>query len=83
MWDHLFEKYKTPKFLPHDARRSISILLSENGVAPHVTEKMLGHTIPGVMTVYNKHDWIKEQAEAYALYFQLIEDAIKIELQKK
>ncbi|WP_304185613.1 tyrosine-type recombinase/integrase [Pseudoalteromonas prydzensis] len=83
MWSYLFEKYKMPKFLPHDARRSISTLLSESGVALHVTEKMLGHTMRGVMVVYNKHDWIKEQAEGYELYCKLIEDIIKIELQKK
>lgn len=61
MWDNLFEKYKTAKFLPHDARESILTLLSENGVAPHVTEKMLGHTMRGVMAVHNKHDWIKSR----------------------
>ncbi|WP_240539505.1 tyrosine-type recombinase/integrase [Pseudoalteromonas undina] len=80
MWDHLFEKYKIPKFLPHDARRPLSTLLSENGVAPYVTEKMLGHTMRGVMAVYNKHDWIKEQAEGYELYCQLIDKAIESEL---
>ncbi|VEE61141.1 Uncharacterised protein [Shewanella putrefaciens] len=32
---------------------------------PHVTEKMLGHLLGGVMAVYNKHDWLEEQAEAY------------------
>ncbi|KAA1155657.1 hypothetical protein EU510_02045 [Pseudoalteromonas sp. FUC4] len=69
-----------PKFLPHDARRSLSTLLSENGVAPHVTEKMLGHTMRGVMAIYNKHDWIKEQAEEYELHCQLIENSIKAEL---
>ncbi|MDI3246918.1 tyrosine-type recombinase/integrase [Pseudoalteromonas agarivorans] len=83
MWDHLFAKYKMPKFLPHDARRSLSTLLSENGIAPHVTEKMLGHTMRGVMAVYNKHDWIKEQAEGYELYCQLIEDAILESLNNK
>ncbi|MGL9721451.1 tyrosine-type recombinase/integrase [Symbiopectobacterium sp.] len=52
----------------HDFRRSLSTRLSEEGVAPHVTEKMLGHELGGVMAVYNKHDWLKEQKEAYELY---------------
>lgn len=82
MWDHLFAKYKMPEFLPYDARRSLYILFSENSVAPHVTEKMLCHTMCGVMAVYNKHDWIKEQAERYELYCQLIDKAVKIELVK-
>ncbi|WP_259399399.1 hypothetical protein [Pseudoalteromonas sp. SR45-6] len=60
MWNHLFEQYEMPKFLPDDACRSISTLFSENSVAPHVTEKMLGQTMRGVMAVYNKLYWIKE-----------------------
>lgn len=52
----------------HDFRRSLSTRLSEEGIAPHVTEKMLGHELGGVMAVYNKHDWLKEQKEAYELY---------------
>jgi hypothetical protein len=38
---------------------------------------MLGHTMRGVMAVYNKHDWIKEQAEGYELYCSLSDTAIK------
>ncbi|MEH6393893.1 hypothetical protein [Pseudoalteromonas sp.] len=39
-------------------RQPISTLLSENSVATHVTEKMLDHTMRGVLAVYNKHDWM-------------------------
>lgn len=35
---------------------------------PHVTEKMLGHVLGGVMAVYNKHDWLDEQAAAYQMW---------------
>ena len=72
VWEQLFEKYNMPKFIPHDARRSLSTLLSEHGVAPHLTEKMLGHTMRGVMAVYNKHYWMKEQREGYEIYAKLI-----------
>jgi hypothetical protein len=37
----------------------------EAGVLPQVTEKMLGYLLGGVMAVYNKHDWLDDQAEAY------------------
>ncbi|NQY36752.1 MAG: tyrosine-type recombinase/integrase [Alteromonadaceae bacterium] len=80
MHAHLYEQWQIPKFTPHDARRSLSTLLSEAGVAPHVTEKMLGHVLRGVMGIYNKHDWIKEQLEAYDLYWGLITEAIEAEL---
>jgi len=35
-------------------------------------EKMLGHELGGVLTVYNKHDWIAEQKDAYELYAEKI-----------
>jgi hypothetical protein len=41
-------------------------------VAPHVIEKMLGHELGGVLSVYNKHDWIAEQKDAYDLYAEKI-----------
>lgn len=44
----------------HDFRRTLVTRLSEEGVAPHVTERMLGHELGGVMTVYNKDDWIED-----------------------
>ncbi|TMO90727.1 integrase, partial [Pseudoalteromonas sp. S3178] len=61
IWGYLHEEHKTAKFVPHDARRSISTLLSELDIPPYVTEKMLGHARRGVMAVYNKHDYIKAQ----------------------
>ena len=42
--------------------------LSEMNVEPHVTERMLGHELGGIMSVYNKHDWIEAQRKAYELH---------------
>ena len=67
---------KFEPFVPHDFRRTISTRLSENKVHPHVTENMLGHVLGGVMAIYNKHDWLDEQREAYQLYWELIEKAL-------
>lgn len=64
----LREAIDVPEWRTHDFRRSIVTNLSSEGVMPHVTEKMLGHELGGVMAVYNKHDWMKEQKEAYELY---------------
>jgi integrase len=82
IWAVLFDKHNITKFTPHDSRRTISTRLSEKEVMPHVTEKMLGHAMQGVMAVYNKHDWIKEQLSGYELYWQLIENSIQEELGK-
>lgn len=60
------------EFTAHDFRRTLATRLSEEGVAPHVIEKMLGHELGGVLTVYNKHDWIAEQKDAYELYAEKI-----------
>ena len=59
-------------FTAHDFRRTLATRLSEEGVAPHVIEKMLGHELGGVLSVYNKHDWIAEQKAAYELYAEKI-----------
>lgn len=64
------------KFTPHDFRRTLSTRLSEREVLPHVTEKMLGHELGGVMAIYNKHDWIDEQRKAYELWCSMIEQAV-------
>ena len=64
---------KYEPFVPHDFRRTIVTRLSENKVAPHVTEKMLGHELGGIMAIYNKHDWIDEQREGYQLYWDMLE----------
>lgn len=60
------------EFTSHDFRRTLATRLSEEGVAPHVIEKMLGHELGGVLSVYNKHDWIAEQKDAYDLYAEKI-----------
>lgn len=65
-------KLDLPAWRIHDFRRTLSTRLSEREVLPHITEKMLGHVLGGVMAVYNKHDWIEEQLKAYEFYHELI-----------
>lgn len=76
----LYEKFNTERFVPHDFRRTISTRLSEKEILPHVTEKMLGHELGGIMAIYNKHDWIEEQAKAYELWCSMISEAAQLEL---
>lgn len=61
----------------HDARRTIATRLSEEGVAPYVTEAMLGHALGGVMAVYNRHDWISDQREAYEKWWGMISGELR------
>ena len=69
----LNDRLKLDRFVAHDFRRTIVTRLSENEVLPHVTEKMLGHELGGIMAIYNKHDWLEEQQHAYDLYWSLLE----------
>lgn len=39
---------------------------------PHVAEKMLGHKLSGVWEVYDHHDYVEEQAEAYRKWWALL-----------
>jgi integrase len=59
------------KWSVHDFRRSISTILTEEGIQLHVTEKMLGHKLGGILSVYNKSEYINEQREAYKIWESL------------
>ncbi|MCE0490955.1 site-specific integrase [Pantoea sp. Mb-10] len=74
----LRDKLNFGNFTAHDFRRTMATRLAEEGIAPHVIEKMLGHDLGGVLTVYNKHDWLAEQRVAYELYADKIFEQIKI-----
>lgn len=56
----------------HDFRRSISTTLVDEGVEPYVTEKILGHSLGGVFSIYNKSSFIDDQLRAYKKWETLI-----------
>ena len=43
------------------ARTNFSTLID-----PHVAEIMLGHRLPGSWQIYDRYDYVQEQARAYA-----------------
>jgi len=49
---------------PHDLRRTAATLMAGNGVAPFIVERCLGHTLQGVMAVYNKAEYEAERIGA-------------------
>lgn len=56
-----------PKMEPwilHDLRRTARSLMSSAGVRPDIAERVLGHAIPGVEGVYDRHHYTKEKGEA-------------------
>jgi integrase len=53
-----------PAFTPHDLRRTFATRLNDLGVAPHIVERMLNHTMQGVMKVYNRAEYADERRDA-------------------
>lgn len=58
----------------HDLRRTIDTKMAELGVLPHVTEKIIGHKMQGVMAIYNKHDYLADQLIAYELWLKHLDN---------
>lgn len=52
----------------HDLRRTCKTKMAELGVAPHVSEKILGHKLSGMLAIYDRHEYIAEQKEAADLW---------------
>ena len=48
----------------HDIRRTSRTLMVRAGVRPDIGERVLGHVIPGVAGVYDRHDYYKEKQHA-------------------
>lgn len=48
----------------HDLRRTAKTKMAELGILPHVSEKVLGHKLAGVLAIYDQHSYLKEQQEA-------------------
>ena len=53
-----------PRFTPHDLRRTFVTELNELGVEPYVIEKLVNHSMSGVMAVYNKAEYEVERISA-------------------
>ena len=53
-----------PRFTPHDCRRTASTRMNDNGVTPFVAERVLNHTLEGVMAVYNRAEYEQDRIEA-------------------
>ncbi|WP_295407955.1 tyrosine-type recombinase/integrase [uncultured Thiocystis sp.] len=53
-----------PRFTPHDLRRTAATRLADAAVAPFIVERLLNHTLPGVMAVYNQAEYAEERIAA-------------------
>jgi integrase len=58
------EKLKTAWWTLHDLRRTAKTLMQRAGVTPFVSERVLGHVIPGVEGVYDCWQYVEEKRDA-------------------
>jgi integrase len=65
-----------PPWVLHDLRRTARSLLSRAGVRPDISERVLGHAIPGVEGVYDRHSYSDEKADALNRLAALVESII-------
>jgi integrase len=62
-----------PPWTLHDLRRSARSLMSRAGVDADIAERCLGHVIPGVRSVYDRHKYFDQMLRAYELLAAEIE----------
>lgn len=51
-------------FTLHDLRRSARTLLARAGVQRDIAERVLGHVLPSIERIYNRHDYRDEKRDA-------------------
>jgi integrase len=50
----------------HDLRRTSRSLMARAGVRSEIAERVLGHVLPGVEGIYDRHSYAEEKADALA-----------------
>lgn len=58
------------KWALHDLRRTMATRLNELGVAPHIVEQLLGHSLGGIMQIYNRSQYIPEKSAALTIWIE-------------
>ncbi|MBB1475854.1 site-specific integrase [Shewanella sp. SG41-3] len=61
------------KWTLHDLRRTVATGMNDLGIAPHIVELILGHTIQGVAGIYNRSQRIPEKLQALELWLDRLE----------
>jgi integrase len=71
----------------HDLRRTFSTKMNDVpdaedpqkgglGIAPYIVEKMLNHTLPGVMAIYNHAEYLPERQRALEAWSAWLRDLV-------
>lgn len=57
----------------HDLRRTLATHMNNMGIAPHVVEQLLGHSMPGVMAIYNRSLYLPEKLDALNKWYDRLD----------
>ncbi len=63
-WKEMGFTDETPRFTPHDLRRTVRTRLAALGINDVVAERVLGHKLQGILAVYNRYDYDNEKRQA-------------------
>lgn len=78
---HHREKLKMvdlPFYTPHDLRRTLRTRLAEVGVSDVIGERIMGHKLPGVLGIYNRHSYDIEKRQALALWERRLQELLGV-----
>ena len=71
------EASNTSGWTIHDLRRTSRSLMSRAGINADIAERCLGHVIPGVRGVYDRHEYHREKKLAFDALASLIERIVE------
>lgn len=66
--DHVRDRLTVTHWSPHDLRRTGRTMLAQLGCPVAVAESILGHTMPGVQGIYDRHKYDSERREWLTLW---------------
>lgn len=61
------------KWRLHDLRRTFSTGMNDLGIPPHIVELLLGHSLGGIMAVYNRSLYLPEKLDALNKWYDRLE----------
>lgn len=65
-----------PPWVVHDLRRTAKSLMAKCKVPRDISERVLGHAIPGVEGVYDQYDYFEEKADALQRLSEMVADIV-------
>jgi integrase len=65
----------------HDLRRTSRSLMARAGVSDEVGERCVGHILPGVLGIYNRHQYLDEKREAFGKLEAMVASIVLPEVQ--